>query len=144
MRKLLWPLVQLARKHDLAVVVIAHINKNQDQLAQHRGMGSIAFHNVARSALLVAVDPDDHNHRVMVQTKSNLTRGEYLAVGFRIEQARDGKYTRVDWDDKIGDADPDELLSKKAAKQSKLKKAQKLLRELLADGPGRGQAHAEG
>ena len=117
-RKIMRPLRKLAQQYELAVIVVYHINKNPDQAAHHRGMGSLAMRNVPRSSLLVAIDPiSPVTRRIMVQTKANLSPSDNSAIGFEIMATGGGKVIRIQWDNEMTDADPDELLSKKLAKE---------------------------
>lgn len=137
-RRLLRPLRKLARRHNIAVVVINHLNKNQEQSGKHRGGGSLAIQNVSRSAVLVAEDQADPNRRLAVISKTNYSKVG-VALGFEIveRQRRHDKVVSIDWDDELGEADPDELLSKKTSKETKLTRAIKFLRQELENGPVR-------
>jgi len=91
-RKLISPLKRLARKFNLAVVLIHHVNKKEDLTrARSRVMGSAAFINTPRSVNLLADDPDDDlGRKILVQTKANLS-GRPLAVAF-VRGAKKMKY----------------------------------------------------
>ena len=130
-RSLLTPLSRLAAKHNLAVVLILHMNKKTDLTARHRAMAGVAFVNVPRSAVLVAPDPEDAGRKIVVQVKRNLTGATHSAAAFTMESA--GAYARLRWEDDLFEADADALLAEH--KPSKRKEAQELLRKWLADGP---------
>lgn len=57
---------------ECAVVVIGHMNKAAGNKAVYRGMGSIDFFAVARSALLIGRVEREENLRAVVQIKNNL------------------------------------------------------------------------
>ena len=71
-RRLLLPVSRLAEELGAAFVVVRHLNKNQGADAMYRGGGSIGIVGAARSALLVAKDPQNPEARVIASTKSNL------------------------------------------------------------------------
>lgn len=75
-RRALAPLASMAERLDLAVVVVAHLSKDESQRLINRVTGSGAFVNAARSVLVFARDPDDpegeqSNDRVLVHVASN-------------------------------------------------------------------------
>ena len=124
------PLSRLAAKHNLAVVLILHMNKKTDLTARHRAMAGVAFVNVPRSAVLVAPDPEDAGRKIVVQVKRNLTGATHSAAAFTMESV--GAYARLLWEDVLFEADADALLAEhKPSKQE----AQALLRKWLADRP---------
>lgn len=63
----------LARKHDIALLMIRHLTKGARERIIYRGMGTIDLIAAARSALLVAPDPDNPEIRVMFHQKHNLS-----------------------------------------------------------------------
>jgi hypothetical protein len=76
-RGALAPLAALAEEYNLAVVLVAHLNKGEGADALRRIGGSIALPAAARSVLLLTRDPDDPEDvrgslRVLAQVKSNL------------------------------------------------------------------------
>jgi hypothetical protein len=54
-----------------AVICQRHLNKGNAPKAMYRGGGSIAIVGHARSALLVAQDPDDEQKRLLAVVKAN-------------------------------------------------------------------------
>ncbi|MGI8851890.1 MAG: AAA family ATPase [Methyloceanibacter sp.] len=134
-RDFLTPLTSLARRYDIALVIIIHVNKDQMQAAHHRGLGSVAWRNVPRSAVLVADDPDTGGRKLMVQTKTNLTEFGLCALGFTMRTVKVGEsgYGVVEWEDQLCDADPEKLMAKRQPK-SKLEQAKEFLQDLLKDG----------
>jgi hypothetical protein len=71
-RRALRPLAAMAERTGAAVVIIRHFNKSPGANALYRGGGSIGIIGAARSALLVAADPDDGNRRILAVSKCNL------------------------------------------------------------------------
>jgi hypothetical protein len=75
-RRSMAPLAALARKRNLAVVVVRHLTKSATR-ALYAGSGSIGIVGAARSALLVRPDPDTEGRpdvRIVASVKSNLAR----------------------------------------------------------------------
>ena len=134
-RDFLTPLTSLARRYNIAVVIIVHVNKDTMQAAHHRGLGSVAWRNVPRAALLVADDPDVGGRKVLVQTKANLTEFGESALGFTMQTVEVGgsRYSVIEWEDELCDVDLEKLMSKRKPK-TKLEQAKELLQELLQDG----------
>jgi hypothetical protein len=71
-RRAMAPLAAMAERTGVAVVVIRHLNKTAGGHPIYRGGGSIGIIGAARSALLVAKDPEDDQLRVIASVKSNL------------------------------------------------------------------------
>jgi AAA domain len=128
---LLKPLKRIARRYELAVVIILHLNKKEDLSVRGRAQGTVAFINGPRSAVLVGADPNQPGRGVMAQEKKNLTPAK-LALGFRVRE-RYGA-ARIQWEAEWAEVTSDELLQAQKA-ESKLEKAKSLIQEKLADGP---------
>jgi len=71
-RRALAPLVKMAEKLKVAVVVIRHLNKSGGSQSIYRGGGSIGIIGLARAGLLVAKDPENESRRILAGIKSNL------------------------------------------------------------------------
>jgi hypothetical protein len=73
-RSILAPLVQLAEQHQVAVIGVMHLNKNNDKKAIHRGLGSVAFTATARTVWLVSEDPENpaSKRRLFTPLKHNV------------------------------------------------------------------------
>lgn len=88
-RRALAPLADMAEQRDLAVIVVAHLTKDESRRLISRVSGSGAFVNAARSVLGFARDPDDldgekGHRRALVHVASNW--GTYApSLGMRIE-----------------------------------------------------------
>ncbi len=133
-RKALAPLAAMAERTGAAVVIVRHLNKAEGGSALYRGGGSIGIIGQARSALLVAEDPEDDRRRVLAPLKSNLSQPAPSLV-FTVASAHSGA-ARVEW---MGETKlkADRLLSAPAGpgKRSAQAEAEAFLREALADGP---------
>jgi hypothetical protein len=71
-RRALAPLVALAERTGVAVIVIRHLNKTGGTNPKYRGGGTIAFTGLARAEFLFAEDPDEEGAFVMAWVKGNL------------------------------------------------------------------------
>jgi len=63
---------EIARTTPCAMVLIGHLNKNQNAHPLQRVMGSMDFVGASRSVLLVGKDPDEPDTRGFCQIKSNV------------------------------------------------------------------------
>jgi DNA repair protein RadA/Sms len=137
-RRALTPLRALAERHDLAVVLVRHLNKGGSRQALYRGSGSIAIVGATRSALLVGTDPEDPHMRVVCHVKSNLApKGPSLL--FEPVAGANGA-VRVEWRGECAYG-PDDLLGPPRGRPPrKLDEAKALLLEVLSEGPAEQQA----
>jgi hypothetical protein len=133
-RRVLTPLAALAERTRAAVLVVRHLNKAVGGNALYRGGGSIGIIGAARSGLVVAVDPEDPDRRVLASTKHNLSKAAPSLV-FCVGTAPNSA-ARVIWggtsslsaDDILRESpDPEEM--------SALARAKEFLLEELEDGP---------
>jgi hypothetical protein len=74
MRRFLGPLVALAERWDLAVLLVRHLRKSSTGNCLYAGSGSMAIIAAARSGLVVGHDPgsDDKYQHVLAVNKANL------------------------------------------------------------------------
>ena len=79
-RRVLFQVAALAEETGVAVVVVRHLNKSNTGPALYRGGGSIGIIGAARSGLLVAVDPDDEERRVLPLPRATLDRARRACV----------------------------------------------------------------
>lgn len=71
-RRVLTPLALMAERQRLAVVMTRHLNRSAGASAQHRGLGSVAFLNIARLGLLFAPNPDAEGEVLISRYKGNI------------------------------------------------------------------------
>jgi hypothetical protein len=71
-RVALHPLVELAARYETTVLIVRHLSKAGGAKSIHRGLGSIDFSAVARSALRIGEDPEHPGTRVLVHVKNSL------------------------------------------------------------------------
>lgn len=137
-RRTLRPLAAVAERTGAAIVIVRHLRKGSGT-ALYRGGGSIGIVGAARSALMVAVDPDDDGARVIAPSKSNLSQ---LAPALRWRLVDVGGVARVEW---LGVADgvtADDLAQVTTTRdddeqRSAIDAAADALRELLEQGKRR-------
>jgi len=88
-RSVLSPLVELAEKNQVAVIGVMHLNKNANNKAIYRGMGSIAFTAAARTVWMVSRDPDypESKRRLLTPIKHNVLI-EPTGLAFEINNGR--------------------------------------------------------
>jgi hypothetical protein len=88
-RRILDPLNKLAAETNVAIVVIAHLNKSPTPRAAGRIAGSTQWLAGVRLAYMVAVDPQDESQRLVMPVKRNLMGVEDKAVVFRLNNLED-------------------------------------------------------
>lgn len=131
-RQALTPLRQLAERHNLAVVMVRHLNKSGGRQALYRGTGSIAFTAAVRSAFLVGQSPDDPNHRVLCHVKSNLGPISPSLLFEPLASEKGG--LRIEWRGEC-DFKAEALLTASKDGQAARDRAMTFLLETLVDGP---------
>ncbi|MBI5197057.1 MAG: AAA family ATPase [Nitrospirae bacterium] len=132
-RAALGPLARMAEEIGVAVLVVRHLNKAGGGQSIYRGGGSIGIIGAARSALLVAKDPQDENRRVLAGIKNNLAPMPE-SMAFHIEGTDGG--SRIVWEGATSHT-ADQLLSIPVSQEerSAVEDAQVFLRDLLEGGP---------
>jgi putative DNA primase/helicase len=94
------PLAAMAAGIDAAIVCISHLTKVGGTEAMLRVMGSLGFVAAARSAYLVAKDPDDDTRRLFLPMKNNIAKNRG-GLAYRVKgMTLDGgiETSRVEWD----------------------------------------------
>ena len=84
-RRVLGPLSTLAQTHEIAILLIHHVNKNTQQHILHRMSGSTAFGEFTRQAWLFGATKEDETQKLMLSAKKSYgppTTG----LAFRVEQ----------------------------------------------------------
>lgn len=135
-RALLTPLSELAMKHNLAVLVISHLNKSSNQDPLMRVSGSLAFVAAARAAFLVAQDPNDENRRMLLPMKNNIGNDK-TGLAFSIEPytLEEGiQSSRIVWAEESITLKANEVMAKPSdpEESSALKEAIEFLKDELA------------
>lgn len=132
-RRALMPLAMLAEETGAAIVLLRHLNKSQSGSALYRGGGSIGFVGVARSALIVARDPDDSTRVVLASTKSNLGPPP-PALNYRLAGCENGA-ARVEWEGHSSHTAETLVQTQNTEEHGAMQDAVAFLCEILADGP---------
>ncbi|MDX1901857.1 MAG: AAA family ATPase [Gammaproteobacteria bacterium] len=140
-RALLAPLSELAARLNVAIVCVSHNNKNSDQQAIFRVIGSIGFVAAARAAFLVTKDKDDPNTILFLPIKNNISQDK-TGLSFQIESCtveNDIKTSRVKWSDKPITISADEAIGVKTKSDSDddspIHEAEIFLKKILTFGP---------
>jgi putative DNA primase/helicase len=131
-RSVLGPLCELAERRRVALLGITHLSKGQAK-AINAIIGSIAFVAAARSAYLVAQDPDDEKQRLFLPIKNNLA--SCTGLSFTIEEGRcvwSSDAVLVSADD-IGEEDETPRAEAKQWLESKLEKSSMPAKWILAE-----------
>ncbi|MCX7402446.1 MAG: AAA family ATPase [Planctomycetia bacterium] len=137
-RSVLAPIAQLAKEHNVAVVVVAHRRKSVGSNADEMCLGSIAFAGIARAVWHLSRDTEDKARRLLLPGKNNLGR-EVSGLAFSII----GEPARISWEsDPVEMTADDQLVSEKQGREQKrgpdgeaTRDAENWLRSILADGP---------
>lgn len=132
-RRALHPLTQLADRRGTAILIVRHLNKNENvKTALYRGGGSIGIIGAARCGLLVARDPSDSERRVLAVMKSNLAQRP-PALLFSVAGADNGA-SRIVWHGQA-ELQPELLLSSTAEPEEPhaVSEASEFLRVMLKD-----------
>jgi putative DNA primase/helicase len=119
----------------VALLVIRHLNKNEERSPINRGGGSVAFGAAARCVLLAAKDPDVPEQYVLASVKNNLARTP-MSLAYRIVEAANGN-PRIEW---CGPSlhTAETLLAVRSPKRHRgkaLSDAEEVLQQELANGP---------
>lgn len=138
MRSALGPLAKLGEELGVAVVVIRHLNKAAGGQAIYRGGGSIGIVGAARTAFLIAKDPEAADRQTMACIKNNLAKTP-PSLSFSVEGV--GETSRIVWEG-VSAHTADALLAVQVAQEERpaMEEAKEFLRELLANGPVEARA----
>lgn len=117
----------VAQRHNFAIVLIGHMNKNSSGKSSYRGLGSIDIFAAARSVLLVGRVKNKPQLRIVCHVKSSLAP-EGRSLCFELD-----KNEGFNWRGSC-DVSADDLLSN-ATSNLKIYDAQSFLKEILRDGP---------
>jgi hypothetical protein len=133
-RRALLPLLLLAARRGCVVLLVRHLNKTARFASVYRGLGSIAFLAVCRSAWLIARDPGEPGRRVLAQVKNNLAPPQ-PALAFEV-QAQAAACPTLSW---LGPSDltADQLLGAPMPARADTPRdhAREFLEDFLAAGP---------
>lgn len=143
LRRAIAALRRIASRRDVAIVVVAHLNKSASLSLRKRVDGSGALYDGSRSVLLLAKDPDDEDVRVLAHDKSNVSelidareyRVEPILVPAEGEEPQ-GETARLVDAEQNSTRTVEELLGERAAESEPTaeQEAQEWLRDALNDG----------
>lgn len=134
-RRTLAPLAAMAARRQIAVVCVAHLNKNVGAQAMLRVGGSMAIVAAARAVWCVTGCKDDKDRRLILSIKNNLARNPG-GLAYSIRNADNGLGS-VAWETGPVDVTADDALAPPAAEEERTDRddAADWLRDVLADGP---------
>jgi hypothetical protein len=132
-RQALAPLSEVAQRTGAAILLIRHLNKDTSKVALYRGGGSIGIIGAARSAMVVAHDPDDPKRRILAHTKLNLGEFPEKALAYRVVHDDVNNCAHITWEGEVNYTADDLLSAGKG--EGKLEAAKKWLEVYLATGP---------
>jgi AAA domain len=139
-RQVLTKVARMAERTQAAVIVIRHLNKVVGGPALYRGTGSIGIIGSARAALLVGLDPEDKDFKVLAMNKLNMgLMPKSIRYSIRgcpvLSDGQEYSSNRVDWIEEVEGVQSDHLVSDIPPKVTKKELAVNLLREWLSGGP---------
>jgi len=134
-RGILAPLARLAERTGVAVLVVRHFSKAVGGKVVHKGGGSVGIIGAARTAMMVARDPDDPEgpRRILAQTKSNIAVFP-PALAFHMEETANGM-ARIAWEGETTHTAADLVAEPPDAEErTKRADAEDTLRHILSKG----------
>jgi len=123
-RTMLRPIGELAERHQVILLLVRHLNKNERAKVMYRSLDSIGYVAFARAVLLVGKNPDDEDESVVVVIKSSVAK-KPKGISFRLD---DGVFK---WGS-VSHLTADQLLSNKSDEEkSAVDEAGEFLIDLL-------------
>lgn len=130
-REALSPFARLASITGVCFLFVRHLNKTGGWKSLYRGSGSIGLSAAVRTSLLAGRHPDDPDRAILSMPKANLgPRGQSLC--YRIGEREGG--VGVVWEGPTN-LTADDLCRLKASESSPGQRAERWLKDLLANGP---------
>jgi hypothetical protein len=130
-RGVLAPLVEMAERLGVAVLLITHLNKNASGKSAYRLLGSVGIYAAARAVWMIQPDPSDVDRLLMVQSKNNIAPRQ-KGLAFRHVEGR------IQWEAEPVDLTADDLTATENEPPVRVKEVERaagFLREMLAGGP---------
>ena len=134
-RGVLAPLSDLAAQHNVAIVLVHHLNKNSGGAALYRAMGSLAFTAAVRAAHIVGRDKNNPERVLIIPTKNNIGKNkDGLAYSIK---SNENDQPVIEWEPELVKMTADEALAVQATNEERTDTnwAVDLLESILADGP---------
>lgn len=144
-RPMLGRLKEIAEDYGCSIILIRHLTKMKHDKAIHQGGGSVDLIGAARSAFLIATDPQDKNRRILAHVKHNVgPRSNSWA--YQLHKAEGDEIPRLKWLGQSSLTVEDLTSNQSGAEQRPRANAIDFLRNALRDGPRKAsdlQAEAE-
>ncbi len=127
-RRLMRRLMRVAERCRCTIICLRHLNKGSAANPLYRGGGSIGIIGSARAGLLVALDPQDEQRRVLARLKGNLSAPAPTLV-FDLVLHPDYKVPSIRW---LGESSVTarELMRPQVAEEAKETSAEKELKRI--------------
>jgi len=132
-RRVLTPLASMAEDTGVAVILVRHLNKGTGSQAIYRGGGSIGIIGAARTAFIIAKDPEDEDKRIFAPIKNNISK-KPASLSFTLKGTDTG-VARITWGG-VSEHGADSLLAipTSAEERTALDEAKDFLRDTLNSG----------
>jgi len=139
-RATLGPLNEIAQEHNLAMILIHHVNKNIQQDPLHRMSGSTAFGDFTRQSWLFASRKEEKTRKLMLSAKKSYgPPATGLAFGIIQTEPDEINSVRLEYEPEPVLESAHEVLAVEETPlgrpAKKREPAKQFLREMLADGP---------
>lgn len=135
-RDLMNPLADLAKRYNIAIVYVLHMNKTAGQKPTDRFKGSGAFTAIARSKLWVLSGEKNSQTRLLAANNTFVARQEF-GVEFEMKSVGQKKFPQVEWGSDLEDVNIRQHLAEKATRVRPREAAVGILHDLLSEGPVR-------
>jgi hypothetical protein len=137
LRRALAPVMAMAERLDVAVVLVTHLNKTSGAQAQYRPSGSIAYRAACRANYLFVRDhTDPSRQRILICDNGNNLVQEVPTLSYTIESRNEGPV--VAWGTEPLSITADEALqaqSRDGEEHAERRECDRWLGQALADGP---------
>lgn len=137
-RDVIQPYIELARARDVCIVLITHFTKTRGPVL-YRFMGSVGFVGIARVALAVLKDPEDHERRVLLPAKNNIGLDDY-GFAYRMVGDKPGVARPVYEEAPLRCTAQEFADQNEGEDMTKKQHCEEWLKGLLADGPVAGES----
>ena len=133
-RGLLTPLQKLAERYNVAIVIVAHVNKGRGLRATAKLSGSVAFNNASRSSFYCGEISPDSGRYAMTHAKCNCAKLQD-SLSYRIERefVRGIPTTKLVWDG-VSDLTADDIARGEELPESKRDDCADWLKDTLSKG----------
>ena len=143
-RSILMPLSKLAQEFNVSIVTVMHNSKTQGRSAMHKTIGAVGNAGVARMGWTFVRDPENSDHKLMLQMKENL--GKFPGIKYTTKTVQitiRNKEVGVAGIDYLGAsiAQAENIISQSEdMKEKSIQPAINFLREVIAPGENKDAA----